>query len=351
MKRIMIVFFATVLVFSFISAEAFAQPVHFTKSAPSIPVTTMDGRETSFQSKVIQILGLDENRDIILFANGLYGTIPLSELQKLLPDLETDNLPNISDYKVFSDFEFGSSVSEMQRALYQFGYLDSVDGSFGNQTMLALKAFQADVGLSANGQADPLVQMLLSSAVQREYSVAGISSFDVIRDRADFDMGPVVESGLLLDYDDISGTGMISNGEELHYDFPGDWDIDRYHFSISFGLQIEERSGKVELSPVMLVDCTCVRRPIMEKVTLKSGASRCVIPVSDLNSSLDVVFSVEHAVFKLDQDCSTLLSSAEESGELKIRIDGKYKSYDLIVPAEKLPAISLIGKTAVEIGK
>ena len=71
----------------------------------------------------------------------------------------------------------GSNVKQLQQNLIGMGYLDgTADGSYGSKTKAAVKEFQRDFGLSADGSAGEATQSALRSAVVRlqvELKLAG----------------------------------------------------------------------------------------------------------------------------------------------------------------------------------
>lgn len=71
----------------------------------------------------------------------------------------------------------GSNVKQLQQNLIGLGYLEgSADGSYGSKTKAAVKEFQRDFGLSADGNAGEATQSALRSAVVRlqvELKLAG----------------------------------------------------------------------------------------------------------------------------------------------------------------------------------
>ena len=65
----------------------------------------------------------------------------------------------------------GEKVRQLQEKLVYLGYLspEGVDGIYGNSTVDALKAFQADAGLRPGGYANMVTQQHLDEAYDRKY--------------------------------------------------------------------------------------------------------------------------------------------------------------------------------------
>ena len=349
MKKIITVILAGILV-SVLSVNAIAQPISFTKTAPLIAVTLEDGTKTFIQSSQLQLLGRDEQGDYILFTSDGYVTADSAVLSGVLGSESLQDLPGITDFRPLPDYAQGQAVSDFQRALIQLGYMDgNPDGDFGGKTKQAVIAFQRDIGLEPNGVVDELLQMLLLSMAQEPAYVTRTASFDAIRERTESNLQPIIDSGMLLEYDDITGTGWISSGEPLQIDASGEADIDRYYLSIQCGFSVQdEENGMVSVLPSLMIDCNCARRPVMQSITLKSGDARSTLPVPSLKTCLDGIYSIEKAVIPLGEAELSLLNTIEDNGELKIHIEGKYRSFNLIIPQDNLSAFSAVGRTAIE---
>ena len=353
MKRMTGIFLALLLIFTAGSAPAFARTVSFTKIVPTITVVTQDGRAANIQADSLQILGYDEQGRLLLFADGEYLKADPAQFHDMIEASVLDALPSVTEYKTLGEYEQGSAVSALQQALKELGYLSIVpDGSMGEKTKQALTAFQIAVGLEANGQADAGVQMLLRSMTDEAIVVERITSFDVLRDRYSGNLEIMENSGLLLDYDEFSGSGFISDGEPIVFELSGQGDIDRAEVRLAFGFSVQDsEDGTVTIAPALSVDCLCFRRPILKEVTLKSGSARVSLPVSGLTVSLEGVRTDEHTILPLEDDAAALLAAAEDNGELKIRLEGTYRAFDLVIPEAKLEALSSVGRIAAEIGK
>ena len=67
-----------------------------------------------------------------------------------------------SGYMELSYGSYGDEVRALQTRLFALGYLtDKVDGSYGNQTVNAVKAFQRAIGVTETGIATPYIQEVL----------------------------------------------------------------------------------------------------------------------------------------------------------------------------------------------
>ena len=353
MKRQIRAFITVILICMMMSGSALAQPIHFTRVIPAISATAEDGQKKLVESSVIQLLGWDEAGNGIIFVNGEYLTVEASVLKSVLRGVDLDSLPNVTAYWPIDGNGFGENVYAVQDCLIKLGYLEgTADGDLGPRTKNALRKFRADVGLEQADVVDVRMQMLMNSMAQNQITITGTTPLTVLEGRTAIDLQPLYDSGLVFEYDDLAGTGLISGGEAIICDVSGSRDIDQHLYSVRFGLSVtEEEDGKATLEPVMLVDCLCVRSPIMESVILKSGSSRSTADVSTFSSTLDGIKILEQAVIRLDNSCVSLLSHAEENGELKIRVNGKNMAHDLIIPKEELGVIETIAKTAIDISK
>ncbi len=73
----------------------------------------------------------------------------------------------------------GSKVKYMQQNLIGLGFLDdAADGSYGSKTKAAVKAFQLEYGLEADGTADDRTQTALANAVVRLQVELKLAGFD-----------------------------------------------------------------------------------------------------------------------------------------------------------------------------
>ena len=245
-------------------------------------------------------------------------------------------------------------MQKLQKALDQLGYLEGgADGDFGSRTETALYAFQADMELEQTGQADPLLQMLLFSVTGEQvtvYKPDPTLPYKAISGRTAVNMEPIYDSGMAFEYDDIAGTGLITNVGPIEYDASGSSDIEQYVFTFRVGLYVwEGEEGSVEIQPAILLDCLCVRRPMLSEMILKAGDNRATVAITELSSSLSGARSVEHAVIRLDESGAAVLKGAEEAGELRLRITGKYQTFDISFPETALSGISQVARVAEQL--
>ena len=244
-------------------------------------------------------------------------------------------------------------VVRLQRALISLGYLNgSADGSFGSMSANAVSDFQTAVGLQATGVATPITQQLLFSlaGTAKVVRIYGDPSkqFAAIEGKCAADLSSVKGIATVFEYDDISGSGFISNGNSVVSASTGGADIDSYAFTVVFGFSVSESKGEVAVRPAVRIVSESVRRPIMQKLTFKSGDAKASIKVRNLENSVSGSRSVESSTVNLNEEISALLAAAADAGELKVRIEGKYQNYDIEVPAEQL---SLIAKAGAVMGE
>ena len=345
---------ATLLLITVTAAPAWAQPVLFADGAPDFTATAEDGSEVFIVEDQLQVLGRSEDGGYIVFIEGSYYTIAAEAMEAALYGADLGELTTPADYALLKKPSKGGGVLPMQQALDQLGYLEGTpDGDFGSITETALYAFQADMDLEQTGQADPLLQMLLLSITGEQVVVAKPDPtlpYRAISDRVSVNMEPIYESGMAFEYDDIAGIGLISNVGPIEYDASGSSDIEQYVFTFRVGLYVQEDAdGTVDIQPAIILDCLCVRRPLLSEMIIKAGDVRTTLAVTDLSSSLSGARSVEHAVILLDDGGVEALKGAEEAGELRMRITGKYQTFEITFPETALAGISQVARVAEQL--
>ena len=349
MKKRFLIILAAALIGIMAAQGALAQPVRFAEGSPAFLATGSDGTERTLQADALQILAKTEEGTYLVYASGAYYTVKASELGRILPDVDLAALPNAADYTPFILYAEGDAVLAMQEALAQLGYLNGAqDGVFGRGTAQAIRNFQTDQGAPATGDGSVNTQLHILSATQEavEVGAAAQGAHPAMESLSGVDLEALGANGLTVDYDDISGTGLIYDGKSIQYDASGAADIDEAQFTVRIGLYVRETEDGQAVAPAALLDCLCVRRPMMTELTLKSGTERCTVAEPVLTSELSGARSIEHAVFFLDDAAVAILRGAQDAGELKLRVGGKYQSFDIVVPLENLEGISAIGRVA-----
>ena len=138
----------------------------------------------------------------------------------------------------------------------------------------------------------------------------------------------------------------------MSFDLSEGIDIGKYQLTVQFGLLVQDgKDGKVAVDPAVRVTCLCIQRPVLNEVLLKSGTTRSTCAIKDLSSALQGVDSLETGIAKLDAQAVEALLGASENGELKLRINGRYKSFDSQVGDEYISSISKLGMIAQQIKK
>lgn len=374
-RRIAIIITALALVA--MACPALAMPVNLGAQPMIIPtVSVADGSTVSMILNEFQLLGTNENGDYLIFANQGFYSVDPGSMGPLLAALSVNpaSLPSITSLQSLSRGSKGAGVQTLQSALQALGYLSgAVDGDFGPGTEGALVAFQAAIGAKQNGIASPMQQMLAMSmanmtapqgAAQPQQGDATAqpvpvesapdtsiqAQYAVIADRTDADLQPIYDAGLALEYDDIAGKGFISDGTVMRYDLSEGIDIGKYQLTVQFGLLVQDgKDGKVAIDPAARITCLCIQRPVLNELLLKSGTARSTCAISDLTSTLQGVYSLESGVAKLDDAAVEALLGASENGELKLRINGRYKSFDIQVGGEYIASVSKLGMIAQQI--
>lgn len=78
-----------------------------------------------------------------------------------------------SDYQLLTYGDYGEAVSQLQQRLIDLGYLDyAADGSYGEMTNLAVRAFCEQNGLHVYNEASPEMQALLYSTDAKPFNEA-----------------------------------------------------------------------------------------------------------------------------------------------------------------------------------
>ena len=339
-----------------VTTTAYATPVEFSNGSPSISATYAgNGGAYTLTTDRLQLLGVNENGSILVFAAGQYLDVTLESLRDVAPELPEallNNLPETGELATLDETSRGEPVINLQNALKELGYLTgSADGVFGGKTTQAISDFQAAMGLAETGRADEMLQLLMFSELEAPQTVAAVidpvKQYAVLADKTDIDLNVLAESGMNFSYDDIAGVGEISDGTEIHANVSGSADIDKYEFTIEFAILTQDNEdGSIALEPAVKASCLCLRRPMMQELILKSGDKRCQLAFDAVKSELSGASSLESGVAYLDDEAVELLAGAIDAGELKLRIVGKYKSFDLSLSGAQLESAVKVGSTA-----
>jgi len=334
-------------------AAAYAMPVEFEGGRFRTSAVTLED-ETGYGVDVesFQLIGRDEDGEYLIFADGQYLKVNRDNMATIASALGLSavvNLPKPSDFETLARGSKGDAVRDMQKALIAAGYINgAADGDFGGQSQRAVSAFQKDMGLEETGEADALLQMLILSVGEKPAVIqsleAAAAKYDVIAGKTNANLEGIIASGLDFEYDDIAGTGVISDGSAVEYSVPDTADIDQRDFTLRFMLYVRQQDdGEVTIHPAVMVNCLCVRRPMVTEITLKSGDERYTVPVDTLENGIQGTKSVESAIAILDDDVAAMLANVSGEGELRLRIAGRYDTFDIDIPEENLASISQIG--------
>jgi len=349
MKRILVMVLVTMMLIT-----ACAETYRFEGAAPAFTAQHYtSGATLSVTAEKLVLLGYTDDGCVLAYADNTLFVIVEDELTRISSRFTNVSLPNLSEIADIGSGSSSSSIESLQRALTLLGYFNSsVDGSFGSRTRNAITTFQADRGLEETGVADAITQRLIYSLAGPEIAIVvgveAVDQFGAIQGRTENSIEPLEGRGLSFEYDDISGTGFIGNGSAVTISSGSETaDIDSYTFTLRFGFAVAEGKEAVTVTPVIQITNTSVRRPILQNAMLKSGDSRVTIKATGVASSVSGSKSVETATIKLTEEADALLAACAENGELKLRLNGKYDSYDVTVPAGQLERIAEIGELAV----
>ena len=332
-------------------------------------INIADGSAADLTLQSFQLLGTNENGDYLIYAYQNCFSVASAYMNGIVASLPADlvsSLPNTADMTSLAYGSRGEAVQRLQAALKTLGYLDgSVDGDFGRGTERAVVAYQAAVGAKQDGIVNPLLQMLAISMADsvpaggqadgatgqiEVQPVANEMLYAAIANRVSVNMQPIYNANLTFNYDDMTGKGLISDGTILSYDLSEGTDISKYQLTVQFGLLVRDNEdGTVSVDPAIVVSCACVHRPIMTEVIIKSDTARSAAPIQDLSSTLSGVTSVESGYAILDDQMVAALANSVETGELKIRINGRYHAFDVQLDSPAIAAVSKIGVLAQQI--
>lgn len=339
MKKKWITAMVVVMTLAMLAGSAMAMPVNIidgTVTLTGVKVNDNQAVKTDLQS--FQLLGYDAEGNYLIFASPSYYSIDPQRLSGIVSQIDPGvfrELPRFAGMEELARGAKGDAVIRLQESLKAAGYLQgNADGDYGGGTEKAIRAMQAECGLEETGVADALTQLLALSMGQEEVQVSATGDatdfFEAISDRANIDTQVLLDSGLSLNYDDMTGIGFMSDGIVLTYDASGEADIDLYQLSLQFGLSVcDSASGTVDIQPAVTVSCRCVRRPVLTEIILKSGNMRGTAEITDLDVTLDGSYSLEKGTAILNEQMVAALANAKDSGELKLRVNGRYNSFDI----------------------
>ena len=347
MKR----FLAMLVALMLMGTAALAMPVGIDEGTMKLSCKDSDMNVTLDVAE-FQLLGMDADGQYLIYADGGYYSL-LNALQGV-SQADAGRVDEVAGIREDSLQQLargskGDAVRQFQEALVTLGYLDGgADGDFGGKTETAIMALQEALGLEQTGVADARLQMLALSMTQPKLVLENQGNNEellaAIAQKTGLDPQVISENGLTLDYDDIAGVGFISDGTVISYTNQAARDIDQCTLTLRFGLLVQDREGgTASIDPTVKVECLCVRRPVIEEIILKSGDIRRTAALSDVSTALNGVKTEESGTALLTAEMVEALTNAEGAGELKIRVNGQYNSFDITVDKKQLSSVSRIG--------
>lgn len=357
MKRRLGIIVIMVMAMALMGVNGYAITLNVHEDAEPMEATRLNGQTLEVEVESLELLGTEEDLYVVYADNRILKVTKDVLLNTVgnISDGVLAALPDAADYEEMARYAKGEKVVALQQKLIDMEYLSgSADGDFGGMTENALSRFQEAMHLNVTGNADIYTQMLIDALTGETIEVAeealSEDRFEAIIAKTDADLTAALEKGLELEFDDIAGTGLITNANLIEYEVASEADIDQCTFTGRFGLQvIQGADGVVNIDPVLVLESLSVRRPIMQEVTLKSGDERYTLPVTSLTSAISGIQSKETAVVVLPEEALNMLANAEGEGELKLRVGCKYDSYDFSAPEEMLSAISNVAAAAQEL--
>lgn len=151
--------------------EPTATPLPTPTPDPTLKQGVPDSEEvTKLQSRLMDLGYLDIDEPTQHFGPATKYAVQLFQRQH---DLEKDGIagpktlemifqPDAKKYTMLEDFS-GNDVENFQQQLKDLGYLKTVDGHYGSATIAAVKAFQKENRLSADGKAGEQTLELINS--------------------------------------------------------------------------------------------------------------------------------------------------------------------------------------------
>ena len=352
MKRL----FTIMVVLMLMGTAALAMPVSYNEG--TMELSCSNGEENvTLNVEQFHLLGMGADGQYLIYAYDGYYSL-LAPLQGLKQEdaARIDGMTGISEdsFSPLARGAKGDAVMQFQNALVTLGYLDGgADGDFGGKTETAIMAFQEAMGLEQTGIADARLQMLALSMLQPGVVLENPGKDEerlaTIAEKTGLDPQMILDNGLIFDYDDIAGTGFLSDGSVITYTNQAVADIDQYALTLQFGLLVQDKEGGRSIEPVARVGCLCVRRPVIEEIVLKSGDYRGTATIENASAELNGVKTEESGTVILEAKAVEALANAEKEGELKIRVTGKYNSFDITVDKAQLASVSSIGAVMREI--
>ena len=344
MKRTILVMMALMLLFG---GTARAVPVEVAQGQLDIAADAYDGGECQLQLSEFHLLAGEEGGGYLLYADRALYRASAEALAEVLKGLQDVEIPTLGTLSTWKRGDKDDAVAPVQEALKSLGYLDgSVDGDFGKGTERAVTAFQAAMGLEQTGEADEICQLLLFSLTQQPKKIRIALdpevAFAPLVGRTEVDLALLQEKGMVLEYDEIAGTGFLSSDEALiRWDASGKADLDKYEIAIRFGiLTRENEAGGMDFQPVARVSCLCVRPPMLSALSVKCGSLRASAEGGETLLSQQGVYTLEELSLPLDDQMLKALSAAPDAGEMKLRLEGQYNTFDGEGSKEALGAIA-----------
>ena len=287
------------------------------------------------------------------------GYVSVDDMQMMLPQLDLDSLPNLSDLGLTGADGEQVNVAAVQQLLIDLGYLDGeADGAFGPASSGALSSFQADSGLVPTGEMeDDTLLALLGTAdgtfqetLELNYPaiLTPEEKFASISDSVSQNLDAFTDPSWRFSYDKFEKTGKLDPGIETGSTSIQSPDMDRIQIDTSLKVMIAaDDKGALKLIPALVVESYGAYRPFVKSVIFSQGNTVTENTGAVSIGGLDGAMVQEMSYVPLTEEALDLISN---SPDLDLRIVGKNKNYDLHfgADADQLSAFAEAAKGTFE---
>ncbi|MDO4548383.1 MAG: peptidoglycan-binding domain-containing protein [Clostridia bacterium] len=322
-----------------------------------------DGQILSIGVKRLDIIGIVNEGIYLIAADGIAYYASESSLEQALEGtVDLSQIERLSDVESMQRGSRGTQVQDVQSALIALGYLNDVaDGSYGLNTVNAVRTFQRQLlplSYNEDGIADGATQYLalaLANESEGEITLEGVPvtpelKYPAIARRLASDLTGFCGEEYTLSYDSMEDKGSIDIDQSTAWQIEAEAEIDSISFELSIGLEIEPSGEGLRAIPVIKLYSLGARRPYVHSCIVRIGESRYDIAVEETSGDIQGKYVAESAIIRLGSEGLGMLEALLDNGTAQMRIEGKYRQFDVQLSANDIPALDNFTTSAISAG-